>query len=246
MTTAAQIKLPDDMPANMRRLPRDKVGRPVPWFVPWVNGEPDFRLMDSKRLVDAIRAQLCFICGERLKRNHGAASPRGTFTAGPMCVVNRTSPEPPDHAECAEWSAKACPFLSKPAKDRRTTNLPEGHTEAAGIPILRNPGVTALVHCTKWRVYPVREGDGSGAGRGILFEMTRIESVGWMAEGRKATSAEVMDSIESGLPTLLAYAEMETGALPVLARRLRDALRFVESPEPWDYPCVQSLLTELR
>lgn len=246
MTTAAQVKLPDDMPANMRRLPRDRVGRPVPWFVPWVNGEPDFRCMETDKLIAAIKAQLCFVCGERLKRNHGAATPRGTFTAGPMCVVNRTSPEPPDHAECAEWSAKACPFLSKPAKDRRATNLPADYTNAAGIPILRNPGVTALVHSTKWRVYPVRTGDAPGAGKGILFEMTRIESVSWMAEGRKATSAEVMDSIESGLPTLLTYASDEPGALPVLARRLRDALRFVENPDPYEYPCVMGLLAELR
>jgi hypothetical protein len=248
-TKTATVKLPDDMPSSMKRLPTDDVGRPVPWFVPWVDGKPDFRLMDSQRLVAAIRGQLCFICGERLKRNHGAATPRGTFTAGPMCVVNRTSPEPPDHAECAEWSAKACPFLSRPAKERRTTNMPPLKEEPAGIAIMRNPGVTALVHATKWRAYPVRASDVEGvpgAGGGLLFEMTRIESVSWMAEGRKATSAEVMESIESGLPTLITYAEMEMGALPVLARRLRDALRFIENPEPYDYPCVMRLLGELR
>lgn len=37
------ITLPDQLPSHMKQLKRDDVGRPVPWFVAWVDGKPDFR-----------------------------------------------------------------------------------------------------------------------------------------------------------------------------------------------------------
>ena len=235
--------LPPDMPAHMKSLPRDSVGRPIPFFVAIVKGEPDFRVVTTERLVAAVRGQLCWVCGMRLKRVMGSASPRGTFVAGPMCVVNRTSAEPPCHADCAEWSAKACPFLTKPAKERRTANLPDGREDPAGIAIMRNPGVTALIDSSKWAAYPVQA---EGAQPGILFNMTRADSVAWLHQGRKATTAQIMESIDTGLPSLIAVAEAEPGAMPVLARRLRDTMRFIPDPDPYDYDNVMAVLAELR
>jgi hypothetical protein len=37
---------------------------------------------------------------------------RWSFVVGPMCGINRNSAEPPSHKECAQWSARNCPFLS--------------------------------------------------------------------------------------------------------------------------------------
>jgi len=238
------VTLPPDMPARMKSLPRDSVGRPIPFFAAVVNGEHDFRFMDSKRLVEAIRDQLCWVCGSRLNRQRGSDAPRGVFVAGPMCLVNRTSAEPPSHTDCATWSAKACPFLTKPAKERRETNMPDNISEAAGLMIARNPGVTALISSLRWKVWNPKRETGIG-GDGLLFEFSRIENVLWMTEGRQAFSHEVLASIETGLPDLIRVAQSEPGAIPHLARKLRTALDWVAPGFSDDVPTIRWLLARL-
>jgi hypothetical protein len=242
MTTAASISLPPDMPSRMRQLRRDKVGRPIPWFVGDVNGEPDFRFMDGAKLVQAIKEQLCFICGQKLNRNREANGPKGVFVAGPMCLINRTSAEPPNHGDCAEWSSKACPFLTKPLKIRRTSDIPDTVVDPAGFSIERNPGVTALIESERWSYFQVPDGLG---GKGILFEFQRITNVRWMSEGKAADPDQVLVSIDTGLPQLVEMAQMELGAMPVLARKTRDAMRWLPSTSLAPYPVIQSVLAEL-
>lgn len=243
----ATISLPPDMPSRMRRLRRDEVGRPVPWFVPWVDGKPDFRLMDSERLVEAIRGQLCWVCGHRLSRIRGQIAPKGTFVAGPMCLVNRTSAEPPAHGDCAAWCARACPFLVRPGKTRREANLPE-RLSTAGMAIKRNPGVTALIESERWAIFRapavVSVGGEAESRDGLLFTMQQVSSVDWVCEGRRATAAEVLTSIETGIGLLVAMAETEEGALPDLARKLRGALSWVSttSDQCSEYPTITATL----
>lgn len=240
--TVHQITLPADMPSRMRRLPRDEVGRPIPFFVAEHEGKPDFRFMESASLVRAVREQLCWVCGVRLGRNREGNGPKGVFVAGPMCLVNRTSAEPPSHGDCAEWSAKACPFLTKPLKERRNTNMPEDAHEGAGIAIMRNPGVTALIGAQRWRVWnPKRE---LGIGNdGLLFDFDRVEYVRWMSEGKAASSKQVMESIDSGVPALTETIGDDPAGWRSLAMKLRDAMRWV--PPGYlivDYPNVAALL----
>jgi hypothetical protein len=232
------------MPTRMRQLPRDGVGRPIPFFAAEVDGVHDFRLMDGAKLVAAVREQLCWVCGTRLGRVHGSTAPKGTFVAGPMCVVNRTSAEPPSHFECAEWSAKACPFLTKPAKVRREGDLPDNLAETPGIMIARNPGVTALIDCNKWRYYRVGS-EVEGAGDGVLFNFTQVVNVRWMARGALALTTDVMEAIESGLPALVEMAETEDGAMRALAFKMRDALKWVGGADTRDYPTIAKVLLEL-
>jgi hypothetical protein len=239
------ITLPPDMPSPMRQLPRDEVGRPIPYFAAEVAGVHDFRLMDGRKLVKAVLDQLCWICGTRLNRAHrGSDVPRGTFVAGPMCLINRTSAEPPNHAACAEWSAKACPFLAKPAKDRRTGNLPETVEEMPGIAILRNPGVTALIDSERWEFYRVGHND-YGAQDGLLCNFSRVTSVRWMAEGQNASQEQVLEAIETGLPALVEMARMENGAMRVLAIKTRDAMRWVGQVDTVAFPTIGRVLAEL-
>jgi hypothetical protein len=181
----------------------------VPFFVGYVDDKPDVRTMDSDALRQAVMENLCWVCGQRLLRVQTKFV--GTFVAGPMCLVNRTSAEPPSHADCAEWCARACPFLTNPNKVRRDKNMPEGWHEAPGIAILRNPGVTALIESHRWLPWTPHEG-----GPGLLFNFQRIRSVGWVKEGREATTDEVYDSIESGLPALVEVAKEEPGAMEAL------------------------------
>lgn len=181
------------MPASIRRLPIEPVRRvPIPWFVAWLDGKPEFRVVDPDKLVAAIKKQLCWVCGDKY-------GDRRAFVLGPMCIVNRTSAEPPCHVECATFSAVACPFLTKPHMVRRdTSDLVEKSEERmqapAGVMIERNPGCCA--------VYVVRKHSFEGHRAGPLFHFEAPEYIRWYCEGRTATRAEVEHSIATGLPLL--------------------------------------------
>jgi hypothetical protein len=188
----------------MASLPVDERGYVVPWFVDWLDGKPEFRAMDRAKFFRAIKEKLCWVCGGRL-------GVHVTFVAGPMCGINRTSSEPPNHRECAEWSAINCPFLSQPRMVRREDGLPPGTGESmSGFGIKRNPGVAMLWHARGYEVFRVDNG--------VLITMGEPESVDWYACGRKATREEVLESIESGLPNLLEVARLEKGGIEHLDR----------------------------
>jgi hypothetical protein len=183
-----------DCPAALARRPQDSAGRPVPFFVAWVDGKPDFRIADGQALRACLEDGRCWVCGKPII---GA----GFFPIGPMCVVNRNTAEPPSHRRCAEWSARHCPFLNTPGKARREAHKPEGTSEPGGEMIHRNPGVVAIYKSATWQVYPHE--------RGILIDIGEPMEVTWWREGRPATRAEVQASIESGLPVLMEMAMQE-------------------------------------
>jgi hypothetical protein len=176
-----------NLPAHMAGLELDAAGRPVPKFVQWIDGKPDFRIMNPMHMRACIMRDVCWQCGEKLGRYK-------TFVIGPMCMVNKISAEPPSHLDCAVYAATHCPFLINPDKVRRDANMPKGQVEPAGIMIERNPGVEAL--------YTTRTYKAFAEGRGVLFAMGDPEHVEWYAEGRPATQAEVLASIESGTAAL--------------------------------------------
>jgi hypothetical protein len=191
MNEAQKIYRPEiaEPPWRIRRLPVDR-GFPVPWFVSWIDGKPEFRATDGRKLVQAVEQKLCWVCGMELGRFV-------SFVIGPMCSVNRVSAEPPSHKECAEYSARNCPFLSKPQMVRR-----EGEGEAfrdettvAGVMIKRNPGCCAVWTCRDFQLI----GDGRG---GMLFRIGDPTQVEWFAEGKIAKLEQVQASIDSGLPLL--------------------------------------------
>jgi hypothetical protein len=190
-----------DLPARIRRLPLDARGYPVPWFVAWENGVPEFRAMDARKFADAIKYRQCWVCGE----------PMGvhlSFVIGPMCAINRTTSEPPCHHECAVWSARNCPFLTRPHMVRREAGLPEDVQHAAGLPILRNPGAVCVWTTRRFDVHRAVAGNA-----GPLLALGSPERVEWFAEGRPATRAEVEASIDSGLPALHEAADLERTAV---------------------------------
>lgn len=207
--------IPDSvtMPRRVAALARDRHGRPVPFFVAWIDGEPDFRVADPQAYRAAVRDGACWICGE----SQGGYR---TFVIGPMCVVNRTSSEPPGHTDCAEFSAKACPFLARPDMRRRPAGLPEGSEPAGGEMIERNPGVTAVWATRRSRVELFSDGKG-----GALFNIGEPVSVSWWREGRPATVEEVRDSVDSGMPALREMCESDDDHAALTAA-YEDAARF--------------------
>lgn len=200
-------------PPRIAKLPTNHAGYFVPWFVAWIDGVPDFRVVGTGKLDEAIDYKLCWLCGQ----------PRGAnaaFVIGPMCAVNRISPEPPSHRDCAIYAATACPFLTTPGMRRRENNLPDAATEPDGDMIRRNPGV-ALVWVTRtWRTLHHYR----------LFDVGDPIETRWYAEGRDATRSEIMASIESGFPILRDAAAAESfpeRALEILQIQYKTALRYV-------------------
>jgi hypothetical protein len=184
-----------DLPERMRKRPVSDEGFPVPWFVGWINGKPDFRTMDSDKMVIAVRHKRCWMCGQPLGKFL-------TFAIGPMCAVNRTISEPPSHLACVEYGVKACPFLTQPRMRRNEKDKPDGHIAGEGLK--RNPGVTLLWTTLGYRMFRPPNG-------GILFEIGDPEHLEYYAEGRKATREEVVASLQSGKPLLMDIA-VEEGA----------------------------------
>lgn len=185
------------MPARISRLPRDHRGFPIPWFVAKspATGERDFRVADGEKRKLAVRRDLCWVCGEKLGQYKA-------FVIGPMCAVNMVTSEPPCHLECAEFSAKACPFLSRPRMRRNEKDLPNVAEDAPGISIDRNPGVTCIWVCKSYR--PFNAGDG-----GWLIRLGPPTSVVWFCETLPATREQVLASIVSGYPILEKLAEAD-------------------------------------
>jgi hypothetical protein len=204
-------ELPRPVPPQVVRLPRDR-GYPVPWFVAWVDGKPDFRVVDTPKIEKAMHQGRCWICGQFILGLRA-------FVVGPMCAINRISAEPPSHTRCASWAAQACPFLVRPHARRREGGL-EDHDEPAGTMIRRNPGV-ALVWVTSLTVV-------TPVDNGLLFDIGTPSRVEWWCEGRRATTAEIMESIDSGLPLLWAEAEKDgPEAVDELKSMYERALRYV-------------------
>lgn len=188
----------------------------VPAFVAWVDGKPDFRIAEAEHLVRCSIERRCWTCGQKI------TGPNAAFVIGPMCAVNRVSSEPPSHADCARYAAAVCPFLVNPKKRRREGKMPDAPLSSAGIMLPRNPGVTLIWVTRHWSTFR--------APGGILFRIGKPSTTEWYAEGREATRAEVLASIESGIPTLEEMAKKDGPEAEVaLAAQFLTAMELVPS-----------------
>ena len=202
----AHIPIPD----RMTGLPISPKGFPMPWFVPWKDGEPQPTSADPEKVRRARQFNLCWLCGQTTGRYLA-------FVIGPMCLINRVTSEPPSHRECAEYAVKACPFLTKP-KAKRNPNKPDGHVPPAGMMIQRNPGVS-VIYISHSYSYE----------RGI-FHLGQPVNLTFWREGRRATHDEIMESITTGMP-LLRDAAATDGyrALDDLEAQYRRAMELIPS-----------------
>jgi hypothetical protein len=200
----------EPLPDRMKSLSIDR-GYPVPWFVPWEpdaegNLVPEFRAMDRPKFVAAIKHKLCWVCGQRLGSYLA-------FVIGPMCGITRTTSEPPCHLECAEWSARNCPFLSRPQAVPRdlAADRPDA-VQPAGIHIDRNPGVSLVWVTRDYTLFS----DGKG---GTLIRVGDPVDLTFWSLGKPATRPQIEESVSSGLPILRA-SEPSPDAEPELIRLL--------------------------
>lgn len=172
------------VPRRMARLPRDRHQRVVPWFVGYVDGQPDHRVIREQGRTEAVRLNICFLCGQGL----GAYK---SFAIGPMCTVNRVTAEPAQHRDCATYAVRACPFLTTPGM-RRRPNLPVNTVAPDGEMHPRNPGVCVIWTTRRWARKPGYQ----------LFDLGEPTEVTWWREGRPATYSEALDALVSGMEIL--------------------------------------------
>lgn len=203
------------VPMSMRSLPvdPDRTYFHVPWFVAWINGKPDYRVIAPGKIIQAVKGDLCWLCGQQI-------GPAKAFVIGPMCSLNRTSAEPPCHVECAEYAVQVCPFMTRPQMKRNEKDLPANKKEMPGFGLKRNPGVVLVWQTRSYMPFRATAGEA-----GILFELGDPLAVSFWAEGRLATREEVLASIDSGLPLLaeMAIEDPLPGAMDELNRRYEAA-----------------------
>jgi len=213
------------VPSNMAHLPRDRRGYIVPWFVAWLDvvdeygttrRQPDFRVIDNRRLIEAMQLGRCWLCGTQRGRFQ-------SYVIGPMCAINRVSGEPGSHLACAEYAVRACPFMVNPDRHRGEAHIPEGaymseyHNPA-------NPGVNLI--WTSRNGHPMRAPDGN-----VLFDIGHPEHVEWYCRGRPATHTESMNALLRGAAFLREQAQQEgddarlalEAQIPVAMRLVPDA-----------------------
>jgi|SRR5580765_70481 len=95
-------------------------GLPVPHTVMWVDGKPDFRVIDHSRVQDCVMNRLCAICGRKMGEYLW-------FVGGPKSLEESSLfVDPPQHEKCARFALEVCPFLSgKVTKHNDTRPLPK-------------------------------------------------------------------------------------------------------------------------
>jgi hypothetical protein len=98
------------LPARIQRLPKDRRGYPIPWNVlRGLDGEPFFVVNNDVKHFEALRRELCPICGETLgKWKWFVGGPRSAFDPHGWYL------DLPGHQECEEFALATCPYLSAP------------------------------------------------------------------------------------------------------------------------------------
>lgn len=210
------------MPPRIARLPLNSQGYPISWFVAENEGSrDDLRYADGEKRVDALRFGLCWVCGQKLGRHLA-------FPIGPMCTINRITSEPPCHIDCARYSARACPFMSRPQFQRRASELPDGYVAPPGFHNDRNPGIAVVWSTLGFRQFATLVG-----GPGRLISLGNPIAVEWWRSGRPASRAAAQLALEDGLPLLRDEClkedtpEAVEQALEVLERQYRAALQLL-------------------
>ncbi len=127
----------------------DKTGYPIPFFVAYRDGIPDFRLLDQQKQLYCVDQKLCAICGKKLIKD------AYYFISGPMGFANKISTDPAMHQECAIYSLETCPHLHFEKAQRRETGIEDLHKEGqADLHILDKPNVMIMAKARHFDKFP--------------------------------------------------------------------------------------------
>lgn len=206
-----------ERPPQIAALPVAANGHPVPWFVAWIDGKPEFRVADGRKQALAVRERRCWVCGM------GIPPGPHTFVTGPYCAVNQVTAEPPCHHQCAVYAATACPFLCKPHMARREEGMPTDSAAHPGMCDTRNPGVTVLWTSSQMALIQVHNG--------VLFATGGTpHKVEWYTQGRVATRDEAEAALNVSVGKLMEVAKDDETRIP---GSIRDTERACENARRW-------------
>lgn len=130
------------LPPQLSHLKLDERGYPIPFFVPIVDGKPNFRYASGQKLKLCVERKLCAICGKKLFEY-------SYLISGPIGMRNRVSTDGPMHRECAEFALAVCPHLFYKDAERK-----ENETGVQTHVLLHKPDHMMLIKCNtkfKWK-----------------------------------------------------------------------------------------------
>lgn len=169
------FELPPDTPKNIRKLPREKRGFPIPFFVATQpDGTRDLRFACGKAQFLCVTRSMCWVCGQSLGREFA-------LVGGPMAICNHYFSDQACHPSCARFSVKYCPHLANAGAKYRTNNAPEDILKPAGG-INEHPGAIGILYTNEIRH--------SERGETLFAHPETVLGVDWYWEGQPITASE--------------------------------------------------------
>jgi hypothetical protein len=152
-----------EIPPFLSHLKVDERGYPIPFFVAYVKGKPDFRMIDPKKFNYCFEQDLCFVCGKKhVKKNY-------FIVTGPQGLANGVHSDCPSHRGCLEYSLKICPHLFFESSQRNERGEHYNHavktTGVAGVK--EKPDILYLIKADKWVTIP-------GPNGGVLIKFRKV------------------------------------------------------------------------
>jgi hypothetical protein len=98
----------------------------------WIDGKPDFRVIDPDRVEECVNQKLCAICGHRL-------SEFCWFIGGEACKEKHLFLDAPMHEECAKFASRTCPFVRGDREQYSTRPVDPDKTRTIEIMLKTRP-----------------------------------------------------------------------------------------------------------
>ena len=130
-----------EIPEYLAHLPVDKRGYPIPYFVPIVDGEAEFKYGDPHKVDICLKYNKCWVCGRKIKL------PAYVIT-GPVGRKNNVVSDLPMHERCARYSLIICPHMYI-EKTKRFTDDDEGNDM---LHVHGKPSEIYLIRIDKFKV----------------------------------------------------------------------------------------------
>lgn len=167
------------VPARVKSLPVDERGYPVPHTVQWVEGKPDFRVIDPQKWAKAVQLRRCGMCGEPLGAHMA-------FVGGPLSMRNRMFYDLPMHRDCATYALQVCPFLAAPKFGYSSAG--QGVTVHSGV-LAERPPRFGLGITRSFEVMRIPRGE-------VVLHAGVFESVVWWQHGSEVPAHQFEESEE--------------------------------------------------
>lgn len=127
------------IPKELEHLRVDERGYPIPFFVGYHDGKPNFRYGDTFKRDICLAQKKCAICGKKLPRDFSYV------ITGPEGYANQIVSDAPMHRRCAEFTMDACPHIHFEKAQRKE--------DVTGTDLMaKKPDVLLLIKIDKYKL----------------------------------------------------------------------------------------------